>query len=181
MLIRQLLAIVIFMFGLSSANASLVWSAVAVDPNQIQRLKSDNDFFEVTFDSAPKDRSVYLDKAWHGIHYLLTGSSTATATLASKVIFGGESFGPDQGYGQAQLLTPTEVKAIAALLTTETPERLAARYEPKALERSEIYPSVIWVREGKEALDYVLTFYRKLVKFYQQAAERGDAVIFAVN
>lgn len=181
MLIRHLLAIVIFMLGLSSANAGMVWSAVAVDPSQIHRLKSDNTFLDLTFVNAPKDRSVYLDKAWHGIHYLLTGSSAGTASLASKVIFGGESFGPDQGYGQAQLLTPTEVKAIAALLTTETPERLAARYEPKALERAEIYPSVIWVREGKEALDYVLTFYKKLVVFYQQAAERGNAVIFAVN
>jgi Domain of unknown function (DUF1877) len=52
------------------------------------------------------DTAVDLDKAWHGIHYLLTGTTLSNRTLASKVIMGGEDIGPDFGYGPAQLLQP---------------------------------------------------------------------------
>ena len=89
--------------------------------------------------------------------------------------------GPEQGYGPAQILTPGEVKMIAEFLTKETSDVLASRYDAIALERAEIYPAVIWVREGPKALKYVLDFYKQLVLFYQQAAERGDAVVFAVR
>lgn len=164
-----------------SAFAGMVWSAVAVDPTLVPKLRQDEDLLEKTLDESSRERSVYLDKAWHGIHFLLTGSAGPTSTLSSKVIFGGESIGPEQGYGQAQVLSPSEVRAIAKLLETETPERLSNRYDPRALERAKVYPDVIWVREGPEALRYVLTYYKSLIKFYREAAERRDAVILVVR
>jgi hypothetical protein len=181
MRIFRLFVLLLCVWVSTSALAGLVWTGVAVDPAVVPRLKMDERFLEQTLENAPDDRSVYLDKAWHGIHFLLSGSAEATKTLASKVIFGGESFGPDQAYGRAQLLTSAEVKAIAKLLTKLTPELISARYNPQALEKAEIYPSIIWVREGPEALKYVLQFYKPLVEFYQRAAERGNAVIFVVH
>jgi Domain of unknown function (DUF1877) len=161
--------------------AGLVWLGVAIPPSEVTRLKADPEYVEKVFESSPDDKSVGLDKAWHGIHFLLTGSGGPTESLSSKVIFGGESFGVDLGNGQAQLLTPIEVKKIAELLQIETPEKLASRYVPLALENAKIYPTIIWVREGQEALSYVLDYYKKLVVFYQRAAARGDAVIFVVQ
>jgi hypothetical protein len=32
-----------------------------------------------------------------------------------------------------------------------------------------------------EALDYVLNYYKKLVAFYKLAAQRGEAVVFAIT
>jgi hypothetical protein len=127
------------------------------------------------------DTEVDLDKAWHGIHYLLTGSAEPNGTLASKVIFGGEDIGPDQGYGPAQLVKADQVKAIAQLLEQTTPHMLRERFKPKEMRRMDIYPSVIWERDGGEALDYVLDAYKKLVAFYKRAAERGQAVISAIS
>jgi hypothetical protein len=161
--------------------ASMVWSAVAIDPALVPRVKTDGRFLEQLLDDPPKDRSVYLDKSWHGIHFLLTGSALPSDSLASKVIFGGESIGPDQGYGPAQLLTPSEVKQVAELLSRESSEMLAERYDPQAMERAKVYPTIIWVREGQGALQYELQFYRKLVKFYQEAARDGNAVVFVVH
>ena len=126
------------------------------------------------------DTEIDLDKAWHGIHYLLTGSAESTGTLASKVIMGGEDIGPDQGYGPAQLLNPDEVKAVARLLEETTPEQLRQRYKPKEMTRAGVYPD-IWDRDGNEALDYLLEYYRKLVAFYKHAAEREQAVVFAIT
>jgi hypothetical protein len=127
------------------------------------------------------DTEVDLDKAWHGIHYLLTGSNDSNGTLASKVIMGGKNIGPDRGYGPAQLLRPAEVKSIAHLLEETTPDILRARFKPKEMTRARIYPEIIWERDGDEALSYVLDYYKKLVAFYQRAAERGQAVILAIS
>ena len=124
---------------------------------------------------------MHLDKAWHGIHYLLTSSDGPTAAPESMVIFGGKPVGNDQGYGPAQLLSPAEVRQIAALLEKYPPEALAARYDPKAMEAAKIYPAIIWVREGPEALKYVLQFYSQLIAFYKGAAERGEAVLLVIH
>lgn len=127
------------------------------------------------------DTEVDLDKAWHGIHFLLTGSVEPNGTLASKVIMGGENIGPDRGYGPAQLLTPAEVKAIAQLLDQTTPEMLRKRFNPKEMTQSGVSPAIIWERDGDEALSFVLNYYKKLVSFYKLAAERGQAVIFVLS
>lgn len=167
--------------GFSFAHAGMTWTGVSVDSTLIQQLRTDEKLLEKTLYESPKDQTIYLDKAWHGIHFLLTNNAGATETIGSKVIFGGESVGPDYGYGQPQLLTPTEVKQIAQLLEKETPERLAARYIPVQLEKADIYPTIIWVREGNDALKYVLQFYNELVKFYAKAAKEGKAVVFVIS
>ena len=96
------------------------------------------------------DSEVDLDKAWHGIHYLLTGSLESNSTLASKVIMGGENLGPDRGYGPAQLLNPAEVKAIAHLLEETTVDMLRKRFKPIEMTQAGVYPAVIWERDGEE-------------------------------
>ena len=126
------------------------------------------------------DTEIDIDKAWHGIHYLLTGSAESNESLASKVIMGGEDIGPDRGYGPAQLLKPDEVKDIARLLDATTPDALRKRFKPKEMTDAKVYPD-IWVRDGDEALSYVLDYYKKLAAFYKRAAERGQAVIFAIS
>jgi Domain of unknown function (DUF1877) len=127
------------------------------------------------------DTEVDLDKAWHGIHYLLTGSAEPGGTLASKVIMGGEDIGPNRGYGPAQLLKPEEVKAIAHLLEETTSDMLRKRFAPKEMTRAGVYPEIIWERDGEEALKYVLDYYEKLVAFYKLAAQREQAVIFVIS
>jgi len=181
MQLRSLLASVVLAACAVPAVASMVWAGVAIDPSLVARAKTDEQFLEQLLDDPPKEHSVYLDKSWHGIHFLLTGSALPSDSIASKVIFGGESIGPDQGYGPAQLLTPSEVKQVAELLSQEPPEKLAARYDPNAMERAKVYPDIIWVREGQQALQYELQFYKQLVRFYQQAARDGKAVIYVVH
>ena len=177
---RQVVASLLVLFS-SVCHASMVWSGVAVDPKLIGQLKSDEKFLVKTILTSPKENSVDLDKAWHGIHFLLTGSAEPNGSLASKVIMGGEDIGPHLGYGPAQLLTVQEVRDIANLLQTETPDKLAARYEPAALARAGIYPDVIWEREKQAALDYVIKYYKDLITFYSNVAAKGYVVVFALH
>lgn len=127
------------------------------------------------------DSEIDLDKAWHAIHYLLTGRVDPDRSVASKVIWGDEDIGPDLGYGPARLLGPAQVRAVAKLLAATPPATLRKRYRPQKMTEQGVYPDVIWAREGDGALDYVLPYYERLVQFYRRAAERGQAVIMAIS
>jgi hypothetical protein len=118
-----------------------------------------------------------LDKAWHGIHYLLTGLAEGGPEPQSLAVFGGEEFGPEVGYGPARFLTADQVRHVAETLSGLAPEALAHRFNAQDMEAKQIYPDVIWVRGRQEALDYALDNYRQLRAFYRDAAARGDAVI----
>lgn len=126
--------------------------------------------------SAPR---LDIDKAWHGIHFLLTGEvSTATPPLGDAVM-GGTPVGEDEGYGPARLLSAEQVKAVAEALKPLTREIVAARFDAEAMANAQVYPS-IW-DEGEGALDYLMMHYDELRAFYLRAAKRGDAVLVSVT
>ena len=120
------------------------------------------------------DMTVDVDKAWHGIHYLLTGSDYDGEEPLSLVILGGESLN-DEG---TRILTPEVVQQVAAVLPME--EVLRAKYDPDEMDRMEIYPT-IWGAEGDEGCDYLLDNYTNLAALYREAAERGDAIVTTIS
>jgi hypothetical protein len=151
--------------AIDDATASQICSA----PEQIEKF-----LYPYDGNSIPQNY-LEIDKAWHGIHYLLTGSAEeGPEPLTWAVFLGGDEIGEDMGYGPARLLSAEHVRLIANALPNENV--FVESYDPKAMEKAEIYPS-IWVREGEEALEYLLEYYQELRKFYQAAATRGDRVI----
>jgi len=56
--------------------------------------------------------SISIDKAWHGLHYLLCGAPEPVAGPLGQAVFGGTDIGEDQGYGPARYFTPTQVAEI---------------------------------------------------------------------
>src|SRR5262245_26397413 len=60
-----------------------------------------------------------VDKAWHGIHFLLTGTAWGGELPWGFVLRGGEALGDDDlGYGPARLLDAAQVREVAAALET---------------------------------------------------------------
>ena len=92
-------------------------------------------------------------------------------------MLGGQEFGPDLDGGPPRFLTPEQVAQVASTLADLPAEALAPRYVPQDMERKQIYPDVIWVRDGEESLRYLQYYYRELAAFYRNPAARGDAVI----
>ena len=118
-----------------------------------------------------------LDKSWHGLHWLLTGDVWGGAFPLGAAILRGEDVGPDLGMGPARFVTPEEVVRVAAALEAISEEELTRRYDPVTMTALKIYPA-IWEDEGSGALvDYLLPYFRQLVRFYADAAQRGDAVL----
>jgi hypothetical protein len=162
---------------------SMIGYFVALDQATLNEVKRAPDLLENYLfvgdgNDQPPPR-VSIDKAWHGIHYLLTGTAYGGTGPLSWAVFGGEAIGEDLGYGPARLLAPEPLAAVAAALKEIDVESFRSRYSPEAMEAAQVYPDDIWVREGDEALDYLVSYYQLMVDFYAGAASRGDgAVLF---
>jgi Domain of unknown function (DUF1877) len=118
-----------------------------------------------------------VDKAWHGIHYLVTGQAYGGAYPLSLATTGGEEFGPEIGYGPARFLTASQVVEVSEAISSLTVDVLNHRFNPQDMEAKKIYPDVIWVRDGQESLEYLLEHFEGLVGLYRDAASRGDCML----
>ncbi|MCS0582187.1 YfbM family protein [Massilia pinisoli] len=166
-------------FRLDVATVLYGWYRAWRTPQTLGQFLEDPDMVEALLypdnDSEPLN-SMNLGKAWQGLHYLLTGDPVGGEPPLSLAILDGTEIGPDLDYGPARYLTPDEVKTVAQALAALAPETLAQRYDPDAVEEKNIYPA-IWAEEGAEGLEYLLSYYSALQRFYTDAAARGDVVI----
>jgi hypothetical protein len=122
---------------------------------------------------------LYLDKSWHGIHFLLAGKDWETTEGAGEAILGGDPIGEDDGYGPARLVTADRVHTVAAALRTVDEDTLRGRYDAEGLTAAEIYPE-IW--DEADVLDeYLLPYFQDLRSFYLAAADAGEAVLLAIT
>ena len=142
-------------------------------------------------------RQIDVDKAWHAIHWLLTGSADdtppsrraglfrrkavreAAAGAEALAVFGGDPVGEDNGYGPARLLRPEQVAAVAEALRPLTPEVLGHRVDLAAMEAAELYPG-IWDEEDVFE-EYLGPNYEVLRDFYLTAASEDAAVLLAIQ
>src|SRR5438094_715270 len=124
--------------------------------------------------------NVVLNKAWHAIHFALTGQRLGGQEPLSFLVDEGTPVGEiDLGYGPARVLTSEQVRAIASQLAAIAPEDLAARIDLKQLDDELIYPGH-WQRNGI-GVDYVVSNYREMRDLFARSAERGDGLVLFIN
>jgi hypothetical protein len=116
-----------------------------------------------------------LDKAWHGLHFILTGSHLEVEGRLGQAILGGAEVGEDfAGYGPARALDAGLVAAVSGALDAPGLEDEAAgRYDPGRMNELEIYPFG-WDAAGRE---WLLSALADLRRFYRDAAAAGRAVV----
>ena len=117
-----------------------------------------------------------LDKAWHGLHFLLTGTAWEGEEPACYLVRGGEELGDAEelGYSVIQALSPARVQQFAALLNSLSREELARRYDPQTMTTLKIYPE-IWTRDT--SYTYLIDAFDELRTFVNTLADRGDGAI----
>ena len=91
----------------------MTWIGYRRDPETARRIALDPELLDELLESESAQECVDLDKAWHGVHWLLTGSAEESSGPASDAILGGEPVGEDLGYGPAQI-TATAYRAATA-------------------------------------------------------------------
>jgi hypothetical protein len=119
-----------------------------------------------------------LGKAWHAIHFLLSGSAWGGSPPLYDAVLGGTPLGDPTSYEPVRFVSPAEVQAVAAALPT--PEQLTPRFTHKALRQAEVYPDAQW-DEADALTAFVLPAYDRLVQLFTDAAAAGDAVLITLD
>lgn len=122
-----------------------------------------------------------LDKAWHGIHYLLTGSADQGEQPPGFLLNWGDEVGEDLGYGPARAYTSDQVAQIAGHLSGVTDADLRSRFDPDKMMNDGIYPT-IWDRDPAvdDALGYVLAYFKELKEFISRTHARGYGMVACI-
>ncbi|MFN8507388.1 MAG: YfbM family protein [Dehalococcoidia bacterium] len=115
-----------------------------------------------------------IDKAWHGLHFLLTGSVDESPGPLGDAVMGGREFGPDLGYGPMRSLDAARVAETSAALDALTAAEVEARYEASAMERAGVYPGG-WSSPGSR--QWLLETFEDVRGFYREAAGAGHAML----
>ena len=186
------------------ADPPLVWLVIAADDRErYERARQDErrlqrpGFIARLFGAAPpppppdapvfalgdgEGKEIDVDKSWHGMHYLLTRSAEGGTPPLDFLLEGGRTVGDeDVGYGPAWVFTAAETRGIEAAVAAIGDEELRARYDPRAMDAADVYPSRIWVRDGDEALDYVMEYIAILRATLQEAVEMNRGLMLTLS
>jgi hypothetical protein len=120
-----------------------------------------------------------LEKAWHGVHYLLAGAAEPGTELRSQAVLGGVELGDDpegfSGYGPPRYFLEAQVRELSEeLRRPETESEAAARFDPARMSRLQIYPG--W-HAGEQDREWLMDAFHRLRDFYLSAAAQGRAVV----
>jgi len=124
-----------------------------------------------------------IDKAWHGIHFLLTRSAWEGELPLAFLVCGGTEIGDeDVGYGPARGFDSEQVRAIAKALEAIDPIEFRARFDPAAMTKAQVYPE-IWNRplEQEDTVGYLVDYYDEMRSFIAGAAKEGEALLVYLN
>lgn len=149
----------------------------AVRPTDIQRLEQAEGYAGQQRGQTP---SVHLEKAWHGLHFLLTGSAGESGVPLGFLLEGGQEVGEDDGYGAPRLFQPGEVQQIHAALAPISDDELWGRFDPERMEAESIYPG-IWDEEEEELREEYLSYFHELKKVVAQAGVGGMGLVVTLS
>ena len=151
----------------------------ALDKLKLDGLSKEERFAKI--DAALKQirdpKHFNMEKDWHTIAYLLTGDAKINeehvpGAPLHNVIFGGLKTSVESGYGPVRYFDGKLVAESATALASADRKVIAARYDPVAMKKVDIYAPPD-EREKKGVLNVV----EELTTFFQQAAAAHEDVI----
>jgi hypothetical protein len=158
----------------------MVLSIVQFSATKLEEYIDNPQKFENDLGSLEKNKNdipVYLDKSWEAVHFILTGNKIGNGEPPlSLAVYGLHFFdeGQDLGMGPACYLFPDQVKVINSILEGWDESFVKERYNPEKMDQIGIYPT-FW-KKDPTLIDYVSDNFKKLKRFYKDAALKGNAV-----
>jgi len=124
-----------------------------------------------------------LGKAFHGVHFLLSGSAEAGERPLDFLLVGGREVGDeDVGYGPGRVFRAREVSEIHDALRGWTASELRRRFDPVRMNELDIYPSPWDTASGWEHDSALLIdAFVELQRFIQSAAERKVGMLVTIE
>jgi len=131
----------------------------------------------------PTEDQMDLDKAWHVLHFLFTGSAWEGEFPQGFLVSCGKPVGDvDVGYGPARGYTPAEVAQISAYLESLDLSALRTSLGPKRLSEEGIYPDFGSEEPiSDEDWEYCSGAFNNMAAFVSETASRQMALLVYIN
>jgi hypothetical protein len=127
----------------------------------------------------PSNRVLSVEKAWHGLHYLLTGSAKRGKEPLCFLNQGGRSVGRALAYGRPRLLDREFVQQLDAALQRISDDELWGRFDATRFTAEGIYP-FIWDEPEEQLRDEYLDYFHRLKTLVSRVATRGGELLVVV-
>jgi hypothetical protein len=121
-----------------------------------------------------------LEGAWHGLHYLFTGTAWEGDEPACYLIRGGEEVGDDDFDDPPRLLRPELVRNFSRFLAGLSDDELRHRFDAERMTALKIDPESLWKDPSApddRAQSVLLESFYDLRVFTDKAATAGDGLI----
>lgn len=166
------------------ADPPLVFRLLAPDdPELYEAVRGESGAGDDLELSQNEGDSLFLDKSWHGIHYLLTGTAWEGVPPLHLLVAGGETIGDiEVGQGPARAFTAEQVAEASRALAALSDESIRSRFDPPAMLRAAIYPE-IWGRPPHEddTLGYLMEYLGHLRRYLSRQASAGMGVVISLS
>jgi hypothetical protein len=157
-------------------------SALLASPEQVAEVLYGSEEEEDSDDASPDDSLLPMEKNWHALHFLLTGTSWGGTAPLHFIAAGGKPVGDeDVGYGPARAFTPQQVKEISRALEDVGREDLRRRFNARKMDELDIYPKDWMESADEDALDFLLGDFDALKRFLRESAEQGLGLLVYLN
>jgi hypothetical protein len=151
-----------------------------LSPEDADRLLKNPGMISTMISYEPTDGSyLSLEKAWHGLHYLLTGHASGGPQPLSFIFAGGQDIGVDLGYGPARLLSARFVKDLDSSLSELTINEIWLRFDPAKMSKEGIYPE-IWDEPEEELKDEYGMYFNELKDFVRSASSNDNSIVMVI-
>jgi hypothetical protein len=125
-----------------------------------------------------EDDEIDLDKSWHIVHYLLTGSDNATDSPLNIIADESDRLADiDLGLGPPFVIHPEVVSRFAAAAAELSDEQFLSRLHPSEMPLETLYLGDSVRDDPDEMGEYAVENFHFLRTFARAAADAGDAVI----
>ena len=161
---------------------SMICEISAIPDNVAQEVLSQPRQIQELLDSLEReDKLLSIEKSWHGLHFILTGTAWEGSLPLNFIAAGGETVGDeDVGYGPARVLRADKVKELDAALSAISAEEFDRKFDIDALNEAGIYPQ-IWDEPREELLEEYGMYFQQLRELAKQAADDNHALIIAIR
>lgn len=120
--------------------------------------------------------SINLDKAWHGLHYLFSGVSGDAPLPQGFLLSGGKALGRG-----SRLVEPEQAREFGIFVRSLQLPSLRSHFQPAEMHALQIYPDIIWERDGNDALEWLLEFFDLLPPFFRDIEAEGHGYVLSIG
>jgi Domain of unknown function (DUF1877) len=151
----------------------LAEEAIPEDPDEFDEF-----FFDEDAEAAGD--LIDFDKAWHALHFLLTGSADGTDSPLSLLLGKGEPVGEDGGYGPPLMVPAAGMRRFHEALAALSDEDLRRRYDPQAMLAADVYLADSLADE-EDGWDYVAQGIPALRRLAERCVQQNSGAIIFIS